>query len=122
MSGLRTRSWLIFGIVAVVAVVLASAVPVSAKTATVLQLSQAVDDTAWITSIGGVVYSTDGVDNEVFAITGNFPVGTVITSVTPGDANVPVNAPNYLGYLNLRTGQISPAVTTNQSKGLLYVP
>ena len=88
----------------------------------VLQLSQAVDDTAWITSTGGVLYSTDGVDNEVFAVTGNFPVGTILTSVTPGDANTPVNAPNYLGYLNLRTGQISPAVTTIQSKGLLYVP
>jgi hypothetical protein len=35
---------------------------------------------------------------------------------------VPINAPNYLGVLNLRTGAISPAVTTIQAKGLVFVP
>jgi hypothetical protein len=87
----------------------------------VLALSQAVDDSAWVTSAHGVLYATDGSDNEIFAIRGAFIPGTVYTSVTPSDANKPVNTPGYLGVLNLDTGTIAPAVTTFQPKGLLFM-
>jgi len=88
----------------------------------VLDLSQSVDDTAWVTNPSGTLLVTDGVDNEVFAVWGAFDTGTAYVAVTPGDANIPVNRPNYLGELNLRTGEIAPTVTTIQAKGLLFVP
>jgi hypothetical protein len=88
----------------------------------VLELSQAVDDTAWITNANGTLIVTDGVDSEIFAVSGAFADGAVYTAVTPGDANKPLNRPNYLGTLDLRTGVIAPAVTTIQAKGLLFVP
>ncbi len=88
----------------------------------VLELSQAVDDTAWVTNPHGTLFVTDGVDSEIFAVSGGFADGSVYTAVTPGDANKPLNRPNYLGTLDLRTGHIAPAVTTIQAKGLLFVP
>jgi hypothetical protein len=88
----------------------------------VLELSQAVDDTAWVTNPSGILLVTDGVDNEVFAVSGAFDVGTAYVAVTPGDANKPSNHPNYLGELDLRTGEIQSVVTTIQAKGMLFVP
>jgi len=88
----------------------------------VLSLSQSVDDTAWATDATGTLYAADTADNEVFALTGRFSPGSVYTSVTPGDANTPVNAPGYLGSLDLRTGVITPVVTTIRPHGLLFVP
>lgn len=87
-----------------------------------LNLAQSVDDTAWVTDADGTLFVTDGVDNEVFAVRGSFDPGAAFVAVTPGNANVPINEPNYLGVLNLRTGAISPAVTTIQAKGLVFVP
>jgi hypothetical protein len=87
-----------------------------------LDLSQSVDDTAWATDSDGTLYVTDGTDNEVFAVRGGFDPGTAYVAVTPGNANVPINQPNYLGVLDLRTGAISPAVTTIQAKGLVFMP
>jgi len=88
----------------------------------VLDLSQAVDDTAWVTDVAGTLLATDGVDSEIFAVHGQFDRGTAYVAVTPGDANTPVDSPNYLGQLNLRTGEITPAVTTIQAKGLIFIP
>jgi hypothetical protein len=88
----------------------------------VLDLSQSVDDTAWPTDAGGTLFVTDGVDNEVFTVRGDFPSGSAFVAVTPGDANKPLNHPNYLGRLDLETGAITAAVTTIQAKGLLFVP
>jgi hypothetical protein len=85
----------------------------------VLQLTQSVDDTAWVTDSRGTLLITDGADNEVFAVTGSFVPGSAYVAVTPGDANTPVNRPNYLGQLDLRTGQITRVLTTVQAKGLL---
>jgi hypothetical protein len=87
----------------------------------VLDLSQAVDDTAWVTDADGMLLVTDSVDNEVFAVRGEFDPGTAYVAVTPRDANNPVNLPNYLGRLNLNTGEVSPVVTTIQAKGLLFI-
>jgi len=88
----------------------------------VLDLSQAVDDTAWVTNPKGTLFVTDGVDSEIFEVSGSFVTGAAYVAVTPGDANVPVDKPNCLGELDLRTGRIVPAVTTIQAKGLLFVP
>jgi hypothetical protein len=88
----------------------------------VLALTQSIDDTAWTTDAGGTLLVTDGVDNEIFAVSGDFIPGTAYVAVTPADANNPVNRPNYLGRLDLRTGDVSQAVTTIQAKGLLFIP
>ena len=88
----------------------------------VLALSQAVDDSAWATTAQGVLYATDGSDDEIFALHGPFTPGTVYTSVTPSDANKPLNTPGYLGILNVNNGNITPAVTTIRPNGLLFVP
>ena len=88
----------------------------------VLELSQAVDDTAWISNPSGSLLVTDGVDNQVFAVSGAFAEGTAYVAVTPGDANTPLNHPNYLGQLDLRTGAIKAVVTTIQAKGMIFVP
>jgi hypothetical protein len=88
----------------------------------VIDLSQAIDDTAWITNPSGTLLVTDGVDNEVFAVSGAFAKGTAYVAVTPGDANKPLDHPNYLGQLDLRTGAIKATVTTIQAKGMIFVP
>ncbi len=88
----------------------------------VLALSQSVDDSVWATSATGVLYATDGSDDEIFALHGTFTPGTVYTSVTPSDANKPVNTPGYLGILNVNDGNITPVVTTIRPQGLLFVP
>jgi hypothetical protein len=88
----------------------------------VLRLSQSVDDTAWATHAGGTLFVTDAVDNEIFSVRGAFVPGTAYVAVTPGDATIPLNHPNYLGRLDLRTGHIATVVTTIQAKGLVFVP
>ncbi len=88
----------------------------------VLRLSQSVDDTAWATDAGGTLFVTDAFDNEVFMVRGPFVPGTAYVAVTPADATIPLNHPNYLGRLDLGTGHIATAVTTIQAKGLVFVP
>jgi hypothetical protein len=88
----------------------------------VLDLSQSVDDTAWATDSEGTLLVTDSVDNEIFAVWGAFDPGTAYVAVTPADANNPIDRPNYLGRLDLRTGEVSQVVTTVQAKGLLFIP
>ena len=80
----------------------------------VLRLSQSVDDTAWATSTGGRIYTTDNGAGTVDVITGPFTPGTVFVAVTPCDANgAPAVCPgpgfpaNYLGSLNPWTGHIT---------------
>ena len=80
----------------------------------VLRLSQSVDDTAWATSMGGRIYTTDNGAGTVDVITGRFTPGTVLVAVTPCDADgAPAVCPgpgfraNYLGSLNPWTGHIT---------------
>jgi hypothetical protein len=80
----------------------------------VLRLSQSVDDTAWATSTGGRIYTTDNGAGTVDVITGPFIPGTVLVAVTPCDAGgAPAVCPgpgfpaNYLGSLNPWTGHIT---------------
>jgi hypothetical protein len=89
----------------------------------VLNLSQSVDDTAWVTASRGTLYATDGKSN-VYAVRGHFKVGTAFSAVTPGNANnAPPNpGPNYLATLNLNTGALTPVSgITFTAKGLAFV-
>ena len=93
----------------------------------VLNLSQSVDDTAFATSAGGALVSTDSSANSVVLITGSFVPGTAYTSVTPGNANTPPvpTPPNHLGVIDLSTGTVSPVATTGtalQTHALIYIP
>jgi hypothetical protein len=76
---------------------------------TVLNLSQSVDDTAWVRSRAGALYATDTSGDTVDVVTGRLRPGSVMVAATPCDANnAPTNCgPNYLGQLNPWTGHIS---------------
>jgi hypothetical protein len=98
----------------------------------VLSLPESIDDTAWATSWHGRLYATDNSGDTLDVVTGNFRPGTAFVAVTPCDSNnAPSTCPappkfpaNYLGILNMSTGQISkvtlhgPAV---QAQGLRFV-
>jgi hypothetical protein len=98
----------------------------------VLKLSQSVDDTAWSTSWNGWFYTTDNGDDTVNAIEGSFWPGTAFVAVTPCDANgAPATCPaagfppNYLGHLNMYTGQITKVSlrgATVHPQGMIFVP
>jgi len=98
----------------------------------VLKLSQSVDDTAWSTSWKGWFYTTDNGADTVNAIEGSFWPGTVFVAVTPCDAdNAPATCPapgfppNYLGHLNMYTGQITRVSlrgATVHPQGMIFVP
>jgi hypothetical protein len=93
-----------------------------------------VDDTAWATRHGTLLF-TDGAHNTIDAFTGSFRPGTAYVSVTPCGLNAaPATCPgpgypaNFLGTLNLATGAISPAGLGTIGgvqpvpQGLLFVP
>ena len=80
----------------------------------VLKIPQSIDDTAWSTSWNGTLYATDNGADTVNAVGGR-PIwpGTTFVAVTPCNANsAPATCPapgfpaNYLGVLNMYTGQI----------------
>jgi hypothetical protein len=81
----------------------------------VLELTQSIDDTAWATDSGGTLYATDAANDTVDAVHGNFPLGSAFVAVTPCDANsappscnnTPPSPVNFLGELNMWTGQIA---------------
>jgi hypothetical protein len=96
----------------------------------VLSISQSVDDSAWATSKSGALYTTDASADTVDIITGSFKPGTVYTAVTPCNANAaPATCPgggfgpNYLGTINLKTGEVTPVTVAGdpvQPKGLIF--
>ena len=80
----------------------------------VLTLSRSVDDTAWATAWHGAFFATDHDAGTVDVIVGPFRPGTALVAVTPcGANNAPATCPgpgfpaNYLGQLNMHTGQIT---------------
>jgi hypothetical protein len=98
----------------------------------VLNLSQSINDTAWATDRGGTLYVTDKSNGDVVAVRGAFRAGTAYVAVTPCSANsAPATCPapgfpaNYLGTLDLFTGDVQPALllagSTLQPQGLLFV-
>ncbi len=96
----------------------------------VLHLSQSIDDTAWASAGPGALYITDHADDLVDVLHGSFVPGTAFVSVTPCDANSapstcpgPGYPPDYLGTLNMATGQITPvdlAPEVLQTQSLLF--
>lgn len=96
-----------------------------------LNLSQSVDDTAWITHPEGRLYATDNGAGTIDTVTGDFRAGTAFTAVTPCNANsAPSTCPappaypaNYLGTINLGTGQVSSVPVTGPAlhpQGLIF--
>jgi hypothetical protein len=80
----------------------------------VLTLSRSVDDTAWATAWHGAFYATDHDADTVDVVAGPFRPGVALVAVTPcGANNAPATCPgpgfpaNYLGQLNMHTGQIT---------------
>ncbi len=94
----------------------------ASQSLSVLNLSQSINDTAFVTSSQGRLLISDTKANKVYLLAGVFPKNTALVAVTPMDANVPVNQPNYLGSLNIWTGRISTVLTSVQPNGLLFVP
>jgi hypothetical protein len=100
----------------------------------VVKLSNPVDDSAWVTSASGTLYTTDSGADSVDAITGPFKPGTMYTAVAPCNANsAPAVCPvsgsttyvaNYLGTISLTTGAVSKATVIGpvSPKGMVFVP
>ncbi len=99
---------------------------------TVLELTQSIDDTAWATDVDGTLYATDAAGDTVDAVHGNFPLGSAFVAVTPCDANsappscnnTPPSPVNFLGQLNMWTGQIAHVILQGadlQPKGMIFV-
>ena len=59
----------------------------NARNLQALKISKPVDHTAWATSAGGALYTTDSGANTVDAINGSFKPGTAYTAVAPCNAN-----------------------------------
>jgi hypothetical protein len=97
---------------------------------TVLNLSQAVDDTAWPTHRSGTLFATDSTNDAVVAITGSFDSDQPLVVATPCGANpAPTSCPaspgNYLATLNAKTGNVTPVTVTGATfapqGGLVFV-
>jgi hypothetical protein len=98
----------------------------------VLNLTNAVDDTAWPSDRRGAIYTTDNSANTINKITGPFRAGEVFVAVTPCDANDapsicpgPGFPPNFLGELDAFTGVITPVPLQGpavEPQGMLFLP
>jgi hypothetical protein len=98
----------------------------------VLSLSQSVDDTAWSTSWDGAFFAASTSTDTVVEIQGSFWPSVAFVAVTPCDAdNAPATCPapgfppNYLGQLDMFTGQISPVPVHGAAvhpQGMIFVP
>ncbi|HEY6495598.1 MAG TPA: hypothetical protein VIZ43_20145 [Trebonia sp.] len=99
---------------------------------TALHLTAAVDDSAWATARHGALYVTDGTDDTVDTVSGNFAVGTMYSSVTPCDSSsAPATCPgpgfpaNYLASANMGTGALTPVPFTGpvlRTEGMIFIP
>ncbi|HUE60731.1 MAG TPA: hypothetical protein VMO88_14225 [Acidimicrobiales bacterium] len=111
--------------------VYASAPGTAHQELSVLQLSQSVNDTSFMTSEDGLLFVTDASNNAVDAVTGPFQVGDALVAATPcGSNSAPSTCPapgfpaNYLGTLDLYTGSVSQVQVAGASlvpQGTVFV-
>ena len=98
----------------------------------VLQLTQSVNDTSFVTSDDGLLFVTDASSDSVDAVTGPFHVGEAFVSATPcGSNNAPSTCPappqfpaNFLGTLDLNTGSVNQVPVSGVSltpQGTVFV-
>lgn len=94
-----------------------------ANNLSVLNLSQSINDSAFVTNASGKLFVSDPKNNEILALSGPMLPGQVIVAATPSSANNPVNIPNYLATLNLTNGTVTPitGVENVVPQGLLFV-
>ena len=96
----------------------------------VLNLSQSVDDTAWVTG-DGQLFAADHDGDTIDRVNGDFEAGSIFVAVTPCDAgNAPPTCPapgfppNYLGMLGPWTGHVSRVTLSGprlEPQGLLFL-
>jgi hypothetical protein len=96
----------------------------------VLNLSQSVDDTAWVTG-DGQLFAADHDGDTIDRVNGDFEAGSIFVAVTPCDAgNAPATCPapgfppNYLGMLGPWTGHVSRVTLSGprlEPQGLLFL-
>lgn len=99
----------------------------------VLDLSQSINDSAYITDRSGTGYVTDPSADEVLAVRGPFRPGEVLVAATPGDADNPAHVPNFVvpnfvvpnfvATLDLSNGTVAPVPGLGRIRpeGLVYV-
>lgn len=91
-----------------------------------LNLSQAVDDTAWPTPSRGTLYLTDAANDSVDTVRGPFVAYRPVAVATPCGSNhapascsaSPASPANFLASLDPATGQVT-AITV---EGAAYAP
>ena len=95
------------------------------QTQNVLNLTQAVDDTAWPADTTGSLFTTDSTNNAVDVVQGPFDPSTPLVVATPcGNNSAPSTCPapgysaNYLATLDLASGTVTPIAIS----GSPYVP
>jgi hypothetical protein len=97
----------------------------------VVNITNAVDDSAVVTAASGTLYMTDSSADSVVAMTGPFKPGTMYTAITPCNSNSapatcpnpPAWPPNSLGTINLTTGAVTIAYHGPVTpKGMVFVP
>jgi hypothetical protein len=97
----------------------------------VVNINNAVDDSAVATSASGTLYMTDSSADSVVAMTGPFKPGTMYTAIAPCNANnapstcpnPPAWPPNSLGAIDLTTGAVTVAYHGPVTpKGMVFVP
>lgn len=88
----------------------------SAKTVSVLAVTQPLDDTVFATSSRETLWLTDSTHNTVDAVTGPFRAGEAFSTVTPDQGAT------YLAALDLSTGSLTPVagLAAVTPKGLLF--
>ena len=94
----------------------------------VLSLTQSIDDTGWATDRDATLYVTDSANNTIDTVRGPFTTGQPLVAVTPCDADSAppsCTTPNWLGFLDLSTGNITPvplSTGTLQPHGMTFGP
>ena len=103
----------------------------SGQSLQVVNINNAVDDSAVATSASGTLYMTDSSADSVVALTGPFKPGTIYTAIAPCNSNSapatcpnpPAWPPNSLGSINLTTGAVTVAYHGPITpQGMVFVP